>query len=158
MILHPDVVVCDEPVSALDVSIQAKIINLLRQLQRELGTAYVFISHDLGVVRHIADRVLVMYLGRVVEEGSCRDVFAHPAHPYTQALLASMPRIDGKSDNAEPLTGDVPSPSNPPGGCLFHTRCPYCRDICRTASPELIGEDSHLCACHFTGQLPQRKE
>lgn len=158
MILHPDVVVCDEPVSALDVSIQAKIINLLRQLQRELGTAYVFISHDLGVVRHIADRVLVMYLGRVVEEGSCRDVFARPAHPYTQALLASMPRIDGKSDNAEPLTGDVPSPSNPPGGCLFHTRCPYCRDICRTASPELIGEDSHLCACHFTGQLPQRKE
>ena len=158
MILHPDVVICDEPVSALDVSIQAKIINLLRQLQRELGTAYIFISHDLGVVRHIADRVLVMYLGRVVEQGDSREIFEHPAHPYTQALLASVPRIDGEQGDAEPLTGDVPSPANPPSGCLFHTRCPYCQEICKTTAPELAGEQAHLCACHFAGCLPQKKE
>ena len=158
MILHPDVVICDEPVSALDVSIQAKIINLLRQLQRELGTAYIFISHDLGVVRHIADRVLVMYLGRVVEQGDSREIFEHPAHPYTQALLASVPRIDGEQGDAEPLTGDVPSPANPPSGCLFHTRCPYCQEICKTTAPALDGDQAHLCACHFAGQLPQKKE
>ena len=158
MILHPDVVICDEPVSALDVSIQAKIINLLRQLQRELGTAYIFISHDLGVVRHIADRVLVMYLGRVVEQGDSREIFERPAHPYTQALLASVPRIDGEAAAAEPLTGDVPSPANPPSGCLFYTRCPYCQEICKTAVPELTGEEAHLCACHFAGRLPQGKE
>ena len=158
MILHPDVVICDEPVSALDVSIQAKIINLLRQLQRELGTAYIFISHDLGVVRHIADRVLVMYLGRVVEQGDSRKIFEHPAHPYTQALLSSVPRIDGEQGDAEPLTGDVPSPANPPSGCLFHTRCPYCQEICKTTAPALAGDQAHLCACHFAGQLPKKKE
>ena len=158
MILHPDVVICDEPVSALDVSIQAKIINLLRQLQRELGTAYIFISHDLGVVRHIADRVLVMYLGRVVEQGDSREIFEHPAHPYTQALLASVPRIDGEQGDAEPLTGDVPSPANPPSGCLFHTRCPYCQEICKTTAPELAGSEAHLCACHFAGRLEKKKE
>ena len=158
MILHPDVVICDEPVSALDVSIQAKIINLLRQLQRELGTAYIFISHDLGVVRHIADRVLVMYLGRVVEQGDSREIFGHPAHPYTQALLASVPRIDGEQGEAEPLTGDVPSPANPPSGCLFHTRCPYCQEICKTTAPELAGSEAHLCACHFAGRFEKKKE
>ena len=158
MILHPDVVICDEPVSALDVSIQAKIINLLRQLQRELGTAYIFISHDLGVVRHIADRVLVMYLGRVVEQGDSREIFGYPAHPYTQALLASVPRIDGEQGEAEPLTGDVPSPANPPSGCLFHTRCPYCQEICKTTAPELAGSEAHLCACHFAGRFEKKKE
>ena len=158
LIMHPKLIIADECISALDVSIQAKIINLLRQLQRELGTAYIFISHDLGVVRHIADRVLVMYLGRVVEQGDSREIFEHPAHPYTQALLASVPRIDGKQGDAEPLTGDVPSPANPPSGCLFHTRCPYCQEICKTTAPELAGEQAHLCACHFAGCLPQKKE
>lgn len=123
IILHPAVVICDEPVSALDVSIQAKIINLLKRLQKELGTAYIFISHDLGVVRHIADTVLVMYLGRVVEQGSCEAVFKNPLHPYTKALLASIPRIDSERGVPEAvLAGDVPSPANPPSGCLFQDR------------------------------------
>ncbi|MDD7201351.1 MAG: dipeptide ABC transporter ATP-binding protein [Sphaerochaetaceae bacterium] len=156
IILRPAVVICDEPVSALDVSIQAKIINLLKQLQRELGTAYIFISHDLGVVRHIADTVLVMYLGRVVEQGSCEEVFKHPLHPYTKALLASIPRIDSEGGVPEAvLAGDVPSPANPPSGCLFHTRCPYCQSKCGTESPVLKGNPDHQCACHFAEILEQ---
>ena len=97
-------------------------------------------------------------LGRVVEQGDSREIFEHPAHPYTQALLASVPRIDGEQGDAEPLTGDVPSPANPPSGCLFHTRCPYCQEICKTTAPELAGEQAHLCACHFAGCLPEKKE
>ncbi len=156
IILHPAVVICDEPVSALDVSIQAKIINLLKRLQKELGTAYIFISHDLGVVRHIADTVLVMYLGRVVEQGSCEEVFRHPLHPYTKALLASIPRIDSERGVPEAvLAGDVPSPANPPSGCLFHTRCPYCRSRCETENPLLRGNPDHQCACHFVEALEQ---
>lgn len=156
IILHPAVVICDEPVSALDVSIQAKIINLLKRLQKELGTAYIFISHDLGVVRHIADTVLVMYLGRVVEQGSCEAVFKNPLHPYTKALLASIPRIDSERGVPEAvLAGDVPSPANPPSGCLFHTRCPYSQSRCETESPLLRGTRDHQCACHFAETLAQ---
>ena len=151
IVLRPDVVICDEPVSALDVSIQAKIINLLRQFQRELNLAYIFISHDLGVVRHIAHRVLVMYLGRVVEEGDSRELFAHPAHPYTRALLASVPRMDADGAPAAALQGDVPSPADPPPGCLFHTRCPYAQEICSKEAPELRElAAGHRCACHFS--------
>ena len=158
IVCRPDVVICDEPVSALDVSIQAKIINLLRQLQRDLGLAYIFISHDLGVVRHIADRVLVMYLGRVVEEGTAEALFDHPLHPYTQALLASVPRTDRETAPGTTLQGDVPSPADPPSGCLFHTRCPYAAEKCATEAPEL-GEitPGHKCACHFANHLPEKE-
>ena len=152
IVLRPDVVICDEPVSALDVSIQAKIINLLRRFQRERELAYIFISHDLGVVRHIAHRVLVMYLGRVVEEGESRELFAHPLHPYTRALLDSVPRMDSDGRPAAALQGDVPSPADPPSGCLFHTRCPYAREVCAKEAPELRELGSgHKCACHFPG-------
>ncbi len=159
IVLRPDVVICDEPVSALDVSIQAKIINLLRQFQRELDLAYIFISHDLGVVRHIAHRVLVMYLGRVVEEGESKELFARPLHPYTQALLASVPRMDAEGKPAPALQGDVPSPADPPSGCLFHTRCPYAQEMCAAHAPELREVSAgHKCACHFAGGLPSKGE
>ena len=157
--LRPDVVICDEPVSALDVSIQAKIINLLRRFQRERELAYIFISHDLGVVRHIAHRVLVMYLGRVVEEGESRELFAHPFHPYTRALLDSVPRMDSDGRPAAALQGDVPSPADPPSGCLFHTRCPYAREVCAKEAPELRELGSgHKCACHFPGANEKEEE
>ncbi len=150
IILRPQVVICDEPVSALDVSIQAKIINLLRQLQREMGISYIFISHDLGVVRHIADRVLVMYLGRVVEEADCQQLFDNPLHPYTRALLASVPRVDRAATPPEVMAGDLPSPANPPSGCLFHTRCPYATEKCSEERPELLeAVKGHKCACHY---------
>ncbi len=155
IVLRPDVVICDEPVSALDVSIQAKIINLLRRFQRELNLAYIFISHDLGVVRHIADRVLVMYLGRVVEEGDSKELFARPLHPYTRALLDSVPRMDADGGPGAALQGDVPSPADPPSGCLFHTRCPYAQEICGAQAPELRAcGGSRRCACHFAEKLP----
>ena len=155
IVLRPDVVICDEPVSALDVSIQAKIINLLRQFQRELNLAYIFISHDLGVVRHIADRVLVMYLGRVVEEGESKELFAHPLHPYTQALLDSVPRMDADGKPTAALQGDVPSPADPPPGCLFHTRCPYAQKRCAEEVPELREMSAgHKCACHLEPSHP----
>ena len=151
--------ICDEPVSALDVSIQAKIINLLRRFQRERELAYIFISHDLGVVRHIAHRVLVMYLGRVVEEGESRELFAHPLHPYTRALLDSVPRMDSDGRPAAALQGDVPSPADPPSGCLFHTRCPYAREVCAKEVPELRELGSgHKCACHFPGAHEKEEE
>ncbi len=159
IVLRPDVVICDEPVSALDVSIQAKIINLLRRFQRERELAYIFISHDLGVVRHIAHRVLVMYLGRVVEEGESRELFAHPLHPYTRALLDSVPRMDSDGRPAAALQGDVPSPADPPSGCLFHTRCPYAREVCAKEAPELRELGSgHKCACHFPGANEKEEE
>lgn len=156
MILRPSVVICDEPVSALDVSIQAKIINLLRELQKELGIAYIFISHDLGVVRHIANRTLVMYLGRVIEEGSTAELFRQPFHPYTKALLDSVPTIESKRRQGSPLQGDIPSPANPPSGCLFHTRCPYAQERCASEPPELrpFGAD-RKCACHFAETLTE---
>jgi oligopeptide transport system ATP-binding protein len=154
--LNPSVLVCDEPVSALDVSVQAQVVNLMEKLQDELGLAYVFIAHDLSVVRHISDRVGVMYLGKVAELGTEDQVYQHPTHPYTQALLSAVPVPDptlrGKREQIV-LVGDVPSPANPPPGCRFHTRCWKAQDICKTEEPQLVmrldGVTEHESACHF---------
>jgi dipeptide transport system ATP-binding protein len=154
LILQPPVVVADEPVSALDVSIQAQVLNLLLDLQDEMGVAYVFISHDLGVVRHIADEVLVMYLGRPVEQGPRQAVFENPCHPYTRALLAAMPHLDPthRLDRA-PLAGELPSPLDPPPGCAFHTRCALATVECRQLRPEPRPVDGRLVACHHAERL-----
>ncbi|XVX21311.1 ABC transporter ATP-binding protein [Actinomycetota bacterium] len=154
--LNPKVLICDEPVSALDVSVQAQVVNLMEKLQNELGLSYVFIAHDLSVVRHISDRVGVMYLGKLAELGDEDEVYQHPTHPYTQALLSAVPVPDptlrGKREQIV-LTGDVPSPANPPSGCRFHTRCWKAQDKCKTDVPELIerpdGVGTHFSACHF---------
>ena len=136
IVLEPELVICDEPVSALDVSVQAKVINLLKQLQREMGLAYVFISHDLSVVKHISDTVMVMYLGHEMELASKEELFDNPLHPYTKALLDVIPRIRSERvQDKRILEGDVPSPTNPPSGCCFHTRCPYATERCTTEVP-----------------------
>jgi oligopeptide transport system ATP-binding protein len=154
--LNPKVIICDEPVSALDVSVQAQVVNLLEKLQNELGLAYVFIAHDLSVVRHISDRVGVMYLGKLVELGDEDQIYSRPTHPYTQALLSAVPLPDPTMRNMREqivLTGDVPSPANPPKACRFHTRCWKAQEICSIDEPLLIerpdGESAHLSACHF---------
>ena len=153
LMLHPKLLVADEPVSALDVSVQAQVLNLLNELQNELGLAYLFISHDLAVVRHIAHEVLVMYLGHVMEQGPKAALFARPLHPYTKALLGSTPGIGGRSVERIVLKGELPSPLNPPSGCVFSTRCPHVRDRCRAERPLPRPLDGRLVACHFAEEL-----
>jgi dipeptide transport system ATP-binding protein len=154
LILEPKVIVADEPVSALDVSVQAQVLNLMMDLQEEMNVAYVFISHDLSVVRHIADDVMVMYLGRVAEKGPTDEIFAKPLHPYTRALLASAPKIDPTQRvKAEPLTGELPSPINPPSGCAFHKRCPFATEECAKVRPELRNFEGREVACHRVEEI-----
>jgi dipeptide transport system ATP-binding protein len=150
LMLRPKIVVADEPVSALDVSIRAQVLNLLMDLQAELNLAYMFISHDLSVVRHIADDVMVMYLGRPVEQGSKQIVFTQARHPYTQVLLAATPSVDPKARSKRmTVKGELPSPINPPPGCAFHRRCPFATERCAQERPELRPVEGRLVACHY---------
>ena len=153
--LSPKLIVADEPVSALDVSVQAQIVNLMKDLQDEFGVSYIFISHDLSVVKYISDRVAVMYLGRIVESAPTTELYERPRHPYTEALLKAVPKADPTlRDEGGVLAGEVPDPSAPPPGCHFHTRCPYAEDRCRTETPALRDMASgHLVACHLSEQL-----
>ncbi len=148
--VEPEFLVCDEAVAALDVSIQAQILNLFMDLRAELDLTYLFISHDLGVVEHLSDRVVIMYLGRIVEEAPAEEIFAHANHPYTRALLAEIPRIDARRRRFTAITGEIPSPLDPPPGCHFHPRCPHAMPRCREAAPVLreVGA-GHRSACHL---------
>ena len=147
---NPDFIICDEPVSALDVSVRSQILNLLRDLQEKLGLTYLFISHDLSVVEHICDRIIVMYLGKVVELAEANELFSNPLHPYTKALLSAVPQVyEEHRKERITLQGDVPSPANPPAGCRFHTRCPNATERCKTQVPLRDVGNGHLVACHL---------
>ncbi|MBP1753670.1 MAG: oligopeptide/dipeptide transporter, ATPase subunit [Firmicutes bacterium] len=155
LVLYPRLIVCDEAVSALDVSVQAQVVNLLMDLQKELKLTYLFISHDLSVVEHISDKVGVMYLGRMVEYTTSEELFRNPLHPYTEALLSAVPIADPTIENERiPLQGEIPNPANPPSGCFFHTRCKYCIDKCKTDDVNFIEkEPGHYVACHRADEL-----
>jgi oligopeptide transport system ATP-binding protein len=153
--LNPKFIVADEPVSALDVSVQSQVLNLIDKLKADRDISFLFISHDLAVIQHVSDAVAVMYLGKIVEQASARDIYANPQHPYTRALLSAIPVPDPtRKSQRIVLQGDVPSPLNPPAGCAFHTRCPIATDVCRTDAPQLKpteSEGDHFVACHFSG-------
>ena len=153
--LQPKLIICDEPVSALDVSIQSQVLNLLLELQREMGLSFLFIAHDLAVVKHMSDRIATMYLGKIVEFGEADEIYQHAKHPYTRALISAVPVPDpNNKSEKQVLKGDVPSPIDPPPGCPFHTRCPHAQDVCRTDPPSLRNtappdSPEHLVSCHF---------
>ena len=157
--LSPELVISDEAVSALDVSVQGKIVNLLMDLQEELGLSYLFIGHDLNVVKQVSDEIAVMYLGRIVERGNAQEIFRNPRHPYTQALIAAIPVADPKVMRARQLLilqGEMPSALSPIGGCRFNSRCKFAQDVCRSADPPLLEVDpGHFVACHFEAQIPR---
>lgn len=159
LIVDPKIIICDEPVSALDVSVQSQIINLLRKIQKDLKVSYLFIAHDISVVRHISDRIGVMYLGHIVEEASTDELFNNPQHPYTKALLSAIPLPDPKHKKERiMLKGEIPSPLNPPTGCVFHSRCPYSKEICKVKVP--IRENvsgSHVVSCHLVDEVNYKK-
>ena len=154
LMLRPRVVIADEPVSALDVSVRAQVLNLFIELQDRFGLAYVFISHDLGVVRHVADEVAVMYLGRIVEQAPREQLFGDPHHPYTRALLAATPGLAPRTGQPEPVRGEPPSPMAPPSGCHYHPRCPHVQVVCRDVAPTLRPVGAARAACHFAEALP----
>ncbi|MFO7560543.1 MAG: ATP-binding cassette domain-containing protein [Desulfobacterales bacterium] len=158
--LRPSLIICDEPVSALDVSIQSQILNLLLDLQQDMNLTYIFIAHDLSVVKHVSDWIAVMYLGKIMEYTDAETIYTSPLHPYTRALISSIPVPNPRSKKKKIiLTGDVPSPINPPSGCRFHTRCPHAESLCSRTEPKLeeetpaTGGKTHLVACHFTGKI-----
>ncbi|WP_130860139.1 ABC transporter ATP-binding protein [Gracilibacillus phocaeensis] len=156
--VEPKLIICDEAVSALDVSVQAQVLNLLRKLQREFNLTFLFIAHDLGVVRHISDKIIVMYLGKIVEVGDKKSIFDNPKHPYTKALLSSIPVPDPEAKRKRiMLKGDIPSPIDPPTGCRFHTRCPFATEVCKNKVPELRTiegmQEGHKGACHHMEEI-----
>jgi oligopeptide/dipeptide ABC transporter ATP-binding protein len=157
--VKPKLIVCDESVAALDVSIQAQILNLFMELKRDFGLTYLFISHDLGVVKHICDRVAIMYLGRIVESAPAEEIFARPNHPYTRALLAQLPSIADRKREFAPIRGEIPSPLSPPSGCHFHPRCPHAFDRCAVERPALQPvAEGHISACHLNDVRPERAD